>query len=93
MAILIHTWDAACKHIQFAALSGSGSVTSDGCVRFANSFPSLHNRLALLPGSGQITVENCLATCDAQQFAKGGVGDETCCACFTCLFDGRSFLH
>ena len=93
MAELINTWDAASKHIQFAALSGSGSVTSDGCVRFANRFPSQHNPLSTLPGSGLLTVENCMATCDALQSAKGGVGNNKCCACFTCLFDEHLFLN
>ena len=90
MAKFIHTWDAESKHIHFHALSGSGSVTTDGCVRFANRIPSLINERPLLPYLGPlITIEKCMETCNADpiNLMYGGVGKAKCCACFTCLFD------
>ena len=82
-AKFIHTWDAASKHIHFHALSGSGSVTTDGCVRFANRIPSRKDEVPLLQGLGSITVENCITTCHAKKYGKGGVGRYKCCAYFT----------
>ena len=95
MAILIHSMDAASKHTHFVTLSGSGSLTPDGCVRFANRFPSLPYEVPLFPDVTGITVERCIAACNAAtpKYTRGGVGNYTCCACFTCVSDEHSFLH
>ena len=93
MARIILTKVATSKHIHFAALSGRGSVTPDGCVRSVNRFPTGLSAVNLLQNSGEIAIENCIATCDARMYAKGGVGYNICCARFTCLFDEYSSIH
>ena len=88
--LFITTSDAACKHINLAASCGSWSVTPDGCVRFANRYPTLQ-----IPGNvpDEITLELCLASCNDGGYPWGGVRKKQCCACFTWLFDEHSFLH
>ena len=85
------SWDVASKHIHLAALSGSGPMTPDGCVRFANRFPSLQNQVPFDPKT--LTAGLCIEACATKNYDWGGVGNFRCCACFTCLFDEDSFLR
>ena len=65
-------------------------MTPDEYVHFANRFPSLQQLASVDLAS--LTVGTCLEACTAKGYAKGGVGNKSCCACFTCLFDEHSFL-
>ena len=87
---LIISLDAASEHIHFSSLSGIGPVTPDECVRFANSMEALQVRTDPVGGPGKLSAENCLASCNAGKFIYGGLGNNTCRACFTCLFDRHS---
>ena len=82
------TRDAASKHIHFIALSGSGPITPDECVRFANSLTSLQYEARI----SDLTPLTCIKECALKNLHNGYVGNDRCCACFTCLFDEHSFL-
>ena len=41
-------------------------------------------------GADKLTPKTCLAKCHSMQATQGGVGNNKCCTCFTCLFDEHS---
>ena len=41
-------------------------------------------------GADKLTPKTCLAKCHSKQATGGGVGNNKCCTCFTCLFNEHS---
>jgi hypothetical protein len=74
---ITNSWDASRKHIRFSFLFGSGPVTSDGCVRFANS--DNPNELVLHTTVSDNSVENCLSACQAGSHSLAGLEKGTQC--------------
>jgi hypothetical protein len=71
--------------MRFAFLFGSGPVTPDGCVRFANRDNPNGLDLEVEVVNGQSnSVENCLSACQNDGFTLAGLENGTlCCTCFT----------
>ena len=54
---------------------------------FANRLGTLRNQTTPVGGQDKLSPETCVAACHASNFLQGGVGNNTCCMSFTCLFD------
>jgi hypothetical protein len=59
-------------------------------VCFANRLGTLRNKTTPVGGQDKLSVETCISACHNGGFLQGGVGNNTCCTCFTCLFDEHS---
>ena len=71
-------------------MSGIGPVILDERVRFANRLDALKGTVPL--AGDVLSVEYCMDACSAEKFSYGGVGNNECRACSTCLFDKNSSL-